>query len=269
MDTKNINFIEKFLENDYSDLKKSLEKLLKDYKRKEKENMILQQSKLAAMGEMMDAVAHQWKQPINIIQMQIDMLEYDFDDKIVDKKYVKELKENMFRNIKHMTNTLDEFRTFFRPNKNIEEFYVKEMIKKVLLLVKDEFMKNSITINLNVKDNYTLIGVENEFKHLVLNIINNSKDAFIENNIENRQIDIEVFSDESSCFLAMSDNAGGIPNDVINNIFKANFTTKGSGKGTGIGLYMSEQIAVKHNGKLTVQNIENGAKFIFQYIKEN
>jgi C4-dicarboxylate-specific signal transduction histidine kinase len=313
MDSKNIANIENFLDKDYPSLKVSLEKLLKDYKRKEnrlniiinqsdkqqqvllslneeldsyknelelkveeeiekrkeKDKIILQQSKLAAMGEMMDAVAHQWKQPINIINMQIDMLGYDFEDDLVNEKYVKQLQRDIFRNIKHMTNTLDEFRTFFRPNKDVEKFYVKDMVNKVLLLVKDEFIKNLITINLIVEDNYTLIGVENEFKHLILNIINNAKDAFIERNIKERQIDIEVKSTEKFYAINILDNAGGIPQDLISDIFKTNVTTKIGDKGTGIGLYMSEQIAVKHNGSLTVENIDHGSKFIFKCLKED
>ncbi|MDC0932461.1 HAMP domain-containing sensor histidine kinase [Arcobacteraceae bacterium] len=313
MDNKNIENIENFLDKDYPSLKISLEKLLKDYKRKEnrlniiinqsdkqqqvllslneeldsyknelekkveeeiekrkeKDKIILQQSKLAAMGEMMDAVAHQWKQPINIINMQIDMLGYDFEDDLVNEQYVKQLQNDIFRNIKHMTNTLDEFRTFFRPNKDVENFYVQDMVNKVLLLVKDEFIKNLITINLIVEDNYTLVGVENEFKHLILNIINNAKDAFIENQIKDRIIDIEIKSDDKFYTINIIDNAGGIPEHLIGDIFKANVTSKEGDKGTGIGLYMSEQIAVKHNGSLCVENIENGAKFIFRCLKKN
>jgi len=311
MINKNIENVENFLEKDYPSLKNSLEKLLKDYKRKEnrlntiinqsdkqqqvllslneeldgyknelekkveeeiekrksKEKILLQQSKLAAMGEMIDAVAHQWKQPINIISMQVDILGYDFEDGLVDKKYVEELQSDIFRNIKHMTDTLDEFRTFFRPNKDVAEFYVKDMVNKVLLLVKDEFIKNVIQIDLSVEDNYLLLGVENEFKHLVLNIINNAKDAFVERKIKNRCIKIEISSDDEFYYIHFSDNAGGIPLDVIGDIFKANITTKEEEKGTGIGLYMSEQIAVKNNGILSVENIENGAKFTFKCTK--
>ena len=305
---KTIQFIENFLTDDYNNLQSNLEKLLKDYKRKnnrldkiikqsdnqqkemlklheelneyknsleikveeeikkreEKEKMLLQQSKLAAMGEMMDAVAHQWKQPINIINMQVDMLEYDYDDKLVTKEYIVNFKQNIFEHIKHMTNTLNEFRTFFRPNKSMEEFEIAAMIEKVLLLVKDEFVKNNISINLNNKQNFSLIGIENEFKHLILNLINNAKDAFNDNNIKKRIIDINILSNKNTKRIEIIDNAGGIPKDVIDDIFKANVTTKAEDKGTGIGLYMSSQIAAKHNGVLYVENFKDGAKFIFE-----
>ncbi len=233
-------------------------------KREEKEKMLLQQSKLAAMGEMIDAVAHQWKQPINIINMQVDILGYDFDDKLVNKQYVEKFQENIFGHINHMTDTLNEFRTFFRPNKNVENFDITSMIKKVLLLVQDEFIKNNITIQLDDKQNFSLVGVENEFKHLILNIINNAKDAFNDNDIKDRKIDIVLLSDNSSKKIEIIDNAGGIPETLIADVFKANTTTKEEGKGTGIGLYMSSQIATKHNGTLKVENVQNGAKFVFE-----
>jgi len=232
-------------------------------KRKEKEKMLLQQSKLAAMGEMMDAVAHQWKQPINSIKMYIEMLGYDYEDNMVDQEYINNFQQRIFSQIDHIINTLNEFRSFFRPNKETKEFDVKEMVDKVLLLVKDEFLKNQITVKINEIKNFKINGVENEFKHLILNIINNAKDAFNDNNIKKRLIEINIISDDKENKIEIIDNAGGIPEHIIDNIFDANFTTKEEGKGTGIGLYMSKQIAQKHNGDLIVQNVENGAKFTF------
>ena len=302
-----IEYIEKFLDEDYVSLKTNLETLLKDNKRKskrldkillrsdkqqrqlmslnheldshkknleikveeeiqkrqEKEKMLLQQSKLASMGEMMDAVAHQWKQPIGIMSLQVEMLGYDFEDKLVDENYVKDFQAQLNHQIAHMTSTLSEFRSFFRPSKELEEFDVKEMIDKVLLLVKDEFMQYNIEIVVDDSQEFKLIGIENEFKHLIINIINNSKDAFLENNIENKKILINIVNNEEIEGLEIIDNAGGIPEHVIADIFKANVTTKEDGKGTGIGLYMSSQIAQKHNGTLSVVNVNKGAKFMF------
>lgn len=235
-------------------------------KRKVQEKMLIQQSKLAAMGEMMDAVAHQWKQPINIINMQVDMMGYDFEDGLITQEYVDKFQKKVSSQVTHMTSTLNEFRSFFRPNKEVEEFDVKNMVEKVLLLVKDEFVKNRVTINLNVMQNFTLTGVENEFKHLVLNIINNSKDAFNDNDRSDRVIDINIIQKDMSKSIEIIDNAGGIPAQVIDDIFKANVTTKAEGKGTGIGLYMSSQIAEKHNGSLNVVNVDDGAKFTFEQL---
>ena len=257
------------LNEELDNYKNHLEKKVEEEiaKREEKERMLFQQSKLAAMGEMMDAVAHQWKQPINIIKMQADMMGYDFEDGMIDGNYINEFQEKLMSQVDHMTNTLNEFRSFFRPNKGLEEFDVKNMVEKVLFLVKDEFMKNTIEVVINDDDNFTLNGIENEFKHLVLNIINNAKDAFNENNINDRKIFINIKQNDENKILEIIDNAGGIPEHVIEDIFKANVTTKEEGKGTGIGLYMSSQIATKHHGILSVQNVENGAKFIFEVKK--
>jgi len=236
-------------------------------KREEKEKMLLQQARLASMGEMMDAVAHQWKQPISTISLMVEMMGYDFEDDLIDDKYIQEYQKKIDTQIAHMLNTLNEFRTFFRPSKDATDFDIKKTIDKVLLLIKDEFMKNTIEIEVDASQNFSLFGVENEFKHLIINIINNSKDAFIENQTEARKISIKLLVDDKCKKLEISDNAGGIPENVIENIFKANVTTKAEGKGTGIGLYMSSQIAQKHNGTLSVENVKDGAKFIFATIK--
>ncbi|MFA6191671.1 MAG: HAMP domain-containing sensor histidine kinase [Sulfurimonas sp.] len=233
-------------------------------KREEKEKMLFQQSRLASMGEIIDAVAHQWKQPISIISMQVEMMSYDFKYGLVNENYVEEFQAKITNQIEHMMSTLNEFRTFFRPAKDAEDFDVKKMINKVLLLIKDEFIKNTIEIEVNETQNFILNGIENEFKHLIINIINNSKDAFNEHDTKNRKIIINILNDEKYQSIEIIDNAGGIPENIINDIFKANVTTKAEGKGTGIGLYMSSQIAQKHHGTLSVENSENGAKFIFR-----
>jgi len=223
--------------------------------------MLEQQSKMAAMGEMMDAVAHQWKQPLNALSMYGELLKDDFKDGVVDKKYVEEMLDGVSTQINHMTTTLSEFRNFFRPSKEIINFNLQKNINSVLFLVKDEFMKHSISLHVEVADSININANENEFKHLILNIINNAKDAFNENNIKDRWINIKAKDNNKIINIEIQDNAGGIPLDVIDKIFEANITTKENGKGTGIGLYMSAQIVEKMGGKLSVKNVENGACF--------
>jgi len=220
-----------------------------------------QQAKMAAMGEMMDAVAHQWKQPLNAISMMSDMLVDDFQNNLVDKAYIAELSSDTQTQIEHMINTLTEFRNFFRPKEVKESFGIKRSLSSVLILVNDEFIKNNINIHIQSEQEVLLYGIENEFKHLVLNIINNAKDAFNEREIKSRDIYINFTKNETEIALYISDTAGGIPPNVIDDIFKPEVTTKKEGQGTGIGLYMSTQIAEKLGGVLSVVNIENGAKF--------
>lgn len=233
-------------------------------KRINQEKILIQQSKLAAMGEMIDAIAHQWKQPLNIISMNADMLQYDFEDGRIDEKYVKAYIENFQKQIIHMLNTLENFRGFFRPSQIEHSFKISDVLESVFLLIKDEFLKNQIIFEKEIHEDFCLNGSCNEFIHLILNIINNSKDAFNEKQIENRKIYLRAFNEENSFKFEIEDNAGGIPGEILNEIFKANFTTKPEGKGTGIGLYISSQIAKKFKGSLSVENTDKGAKFVFQ-----
>jgi len=231
------------------------------------EKLLEQQSKMAAMGGMMDSVAHQWKQPLNAMSMYSEIIKSDFADGDVDEEYISQFRDNIQLQIRHMLTTLDEFRTFFRPNKEEETFRLIDVINSVLFLTKDEFMKNSISLEVLQSDNIELFGFKNEFKHLILNIINNAKDAFNENSIKNRVISISLISNDTTSRLEIKDNAGGVPTSVIDDIFKANVTTKEKGKGTGIGLFMSMQIANKHNAILSVHNEDGGACFVIEFGK--
>jgi len=240
-------------------------------KNKEKEKILMHQSRLASMGEMIDAIAHQWQQPIQLIKLRVGLLSHTFEHGIIDKSYMDKFEEKISINIDHMTTTINEFRTFFRPNKATKNFDIKNVIKKVLILIEDEFLNNKIIVNINVIENFYIIGVENEFKHLILNLLNNAKDAFNDNNIpfNNRKIDINITSKEDINSFEIIDNAGGIKKDLIEDIFNVNVTTKENKNGSGIGLYLSSQIAQKYNGILKVENVSNGVKFIYEQKGKN
>jgi len=220
-----------------------------------------QQAKMAAMGEMMDAVAHQWKQPLNALSMMSDMMLDDYKNGLINEAYIEELADDAQTQITHMVSTLNEFRNFFRPRQTKENFGVKRCIQSVMVLVNDEFIKNNIQVHLESDKEILLFGNENEFKHLILNIINNAKDAFNDNNIKERHIKISFYPKDDYNYIDIEDTAGGIPPHIIKDVFKPEVTSKAEGKGTGIGLYMSTQIAQKMGGTLTVKNINNGAKF--------
>jgi len=226
------------------------------------EKMLQQQAKMAAMGEMMDAVAHQWKQPLNALSMFGQLLQMDFEEGIVDKAYIDNLLNDTNEQIEHMITTLTEFRTFFRPDKEPEPFGLKRCIQTVTLLMKDELMRNQIEVHIENEKEILITGIENEFKHLILNIINNAKDAFNERERKNRAIYVRFYEEDGNIILQIEDNAGGIPDEIIKDIFKPNVTSKK--EGTGIGLYMSAQIAQKLNGQLYVANTERGAEFTLE-----
>ena len=229
--------------------------------RMQNERMMAQQAKHAALGEMMDAVAHQWKQPLNAITMLTDLLIIEHRQGSVDEAYLKEFKSDMWSQVDHLLTTLSEFRSFFRPDKAPETFKLKETINAVLLLVKDELMKHTVNVTLSCSDDIEINVIKNEFKHVLLNILNNAKDAFIENEIATREVKIDIMQDNEAVTIEVSDNAGGIPEHVLPDIFKANVTSKAEGKGTGIGLYMSKQIADKMSADLRAENRDGGALF--------
>jgi C4-dicarboxylate-specific signal transduction histidine kinase len=226
------------------------------------EKILQQQAKMAAMGEMMDAVAHQWKQPLNALSMYTQLLQSDFEDGLVDNSYINTLVHDVDEQIEHMISTLTEFRTFFRPDKEPEPFGLKRCIQTVMLLMKDELMRNQIEVHIESEKEILINGIENEFKHLILNIISNAKDAFIERERKHRAVYIRFYQQNGSIILKIEDNAGGIPDDIIKDIFKPNVTSKADG--TGIGLYMSAQIAQKLSGHLYVANTERGAEFTLE-----
>lgn len=230
-------------------------------KEKQQDKMLEQQSRLAAMGEMIDAIAHQWKQPLNAISMLSDMLKDDFDEDTIDKDYIEDFNTTVHGQIEHMISTLNEFRTFFRPSTKNEEFYIIDAVRSVQVLMKDELISQNTVLNVDVDETIKTFGNKNEYKHLLLNFFNNAIDAFNENGLSNRNIYVRCYEDDDHIFIEVEDNAGGIPDNVIKNIFKANYTTKPVGKGTGIGLYMSEQIAKKNHGVIQVHNSDIGAVF--------
>ena len=254
------------IESKLKELNDSLEdRIVKEsIRRVEQEKVLEQQTKMAAMGEMMDAVAHQWKQPLNAITMYEELLRSDFEEGIVDQEYIDNFLEGTMLQVHHMVKTLDEFRGFFRQEQNIKIFNIRKMIDSVLLLVQDEFMQNQITIEVFTDNSHLIKAQENDIKHLILNMINNSKDAFNEKGIKNRTITISSTVKDKYLNIYFKDNAGGIPKNIINEIFKPNVTTKASGKGTGIGLYLSMQIANKYQGTISAKNDSDGVIFTFK-----
>ena len=230
-------------------------------KRLAQEDILLEQSRLASIAEMIDAVAHQWLQPINILSMQIDLLNLETQkNKGVTQKRVASFREDTFLQIHHLTDSLENFRQFFKPIKKLQTFYVSSVLGSVLALMKDELEKYEIKIEVNTEEDFEIVGNENEFKHILINLINNSKYEFLQHKKSQRNIYINILGKEKK--IEVLDTAGGINDDIIKDVFKMNVTSKGD-EGTGIGLYMSQKIAHKHKGELSVENFNDGAKFTF------
>ncbi|MBF0567872.1 MAG: response regulator [Nitrospirae bacterium] len=233
-------------------------------KRRSGEQMLVQQSKMAAMGEMLGMIAHQWKQPLNAISATAQDLEDAFTHNQLDKEYLHSSVITIISQTDFMQRTADDFRNFLRPSKEKVRFNVRDAVEEVISMFSPYFTKNGIALKLWLKgDDFTVTGYPNEFKQVVLNLISNSKDAILsrkDKGTENK-IDITVSKDDRIT-ITIRDTGGGIPEGIIGRIFDPYFTTKPPDKGTGIGLYMSRTIIETNMGwQLSVSNVEGGAEF--------
>ncbi len=226
--------------------------------------LLIQQSKLAEMGAMIGAIAHQWKQPLNAIWLmtQDAKMTYDYGD--MTPEFMAKFKQNMGEQIKFMSQTVEDFRNFYKPSVNQTIFSVKEAIDSVLNLLASQLAKDSIEFRVSSADFIYVCGLESEFKQVILNIVNNAKDAIKQNSIKRGVIDINVREDGASAIISISDNAGGIDEHLLRSgkIFEPYNTTKGE-NGTGIGMSLSKTIIEqKMHGKLEAENTEYGARFV-------
>jgi signal transduction histidine kinase len=232
---------------------------------RKKDKLLEQQSKLASMGEMVGNIAHQWRQPLNALAGNIQFLKEDYEDGIIDEAFLDDyIKQNM-EFINFMSKTIDDFRDFFKTGKIKEPFNILESIDKPLNIVRGQFKLLNIHLDIRGED-FVINGIESEFQQVVLNIVNNAKDALLENKISNGLIIIKSIMKDNIGILTIQDNAGGIPTDIIDRVFEPYFTTKEEGKGTGIGLYMSKSIIENNmDAKLIVKNEGDGAKFEIKF----
>jgi len=230
---------------------------------REKDKLLMQQTKMASMGEMIDAIAHQWKQPLNALGIYSDLLKGDFKDNQVDDEYINNFTDDIQKQISHMVDTLAEFRNFFKPDNNAQRINLRSIFDIISLLLKDELLKCNIQLKYQCADDITLFANKNDIKHLFINLIVNAKDEMVKQEIDSRDrvVEIEcIDSNDDNVMIRVKDNGKGIPVDAMESIFKPHFTTKGEEGGTGVGLYMCKQITDKYSGTISVHN-EIGAVF--------
>jgi len=226
-----------------------------------KDKILQEQSKLAAMGEMVGSIAHQWRQPLNSLNINIENLDDDYADGLIDAKFIDDFIDKQTHTIQFMSHTIDDFRNFFRVEKVKKVFSIKEAIQSIISIQSAQFKNNNISVELQGED-FKLNTIESEFKQTILNLISNSKDAIVKNNISYGKIKFLLENNS----LVISDNAGGIPEDILDRIFEPYFTTKEQGKGTGMGLYMSKMIIEQNiRGILNVVNLKDGAAFTITF----
>ncbi len=222
---------------------------------KEKENLLIHQSKMAAMGEMIGNIAHQWRQPLSVITTISTgmMLAKEMNIKDDKEDQIQQL-NSINDNAQYLSQTIDDFRNFFKPNKDIKEFNLKESYEKTFRLISAKFKNLEIDIIENLQD-INVLGLENELMQVIMNLMNNAKDALDTNDNRRKLIFVDILDDDKRVYFNITDNAGGVPENIIDRIFEPYFTTKHKADGTGIGLYMSLELVSKHmNGDLEVKN---------------
>ena len=224
----------------------------------EKEKLLIQQSKMATMGEMIGSIAHQWKQPLSIISMSNGLLK--INSEIKDFSTPQDI-TNAIKNIDHsvhnLSQTIDDFKNFFNPNKEKVVFNILDAFEDTFKLINSQFKNNDIEIVQNIKK-IELLGYKNELLQVLINLLKNSNEELIKKpNSMKKYIFISVDKDENKIIIKIKDNADGIPSDIINKVFDAYFTTKEKCGGTGIGLYICKQIIeTSMQGEISVSNVK-------------
>lgn len=229
---------------------------------RQKELLLIQQSRHAAMGEMIGNIAHQWRQPLNTLGLFTQRLGLFYDSPDFTKDFLDTSVAKSMEIIQYMSRTIDDFRSFFSTERERVAFRVDEVLSRALSLVEAGFKECMIRVERNESENVTIYGFPNEYAQVLLNILINAKDVILERNTVSPRVSITVSNENGVAVVTIADNAGGIPEDIMDNVFDPYFTTKGPQRGTGVGLFMSRTIIETNmGGSLTVRNTAEGAEF--------
>ncbi len=233
------------------------------FEKKEKEKMYVHQNKLASMGEMINNIAHQWRQPLSHLSYINMNLQLASDDNDLSKKYLDEKLEESNNQLDFMSKTIDNFKDFYKLSKIKEEFFISMAVQKAIDIIHPSLVSSNIKMKYIIKSDKKIRAIENEYSQVVLNLLKNAKDALVIKAIKNAVITIEVDTRQNKSFVSVNDNAGGINSSIIEKVFEPYFTTKENS--SGIGLYMSKMIIETHfRGTLSVSNDLEGARFCIE-----
>lgn len=227
---------------------------------REKDHIMLAQSRQASMGEMLGNIAHQWRQPLNNLAVLIQNLPGSYSVGKLDEEYLQHFEEKGMGLIQYMAQTIDDFRNFFKPDKEKMYFPIEESVRKAVALVEQSLKDSEISLKLDLETGLTVEGFPNEFGQVLLILLQNAKDVLQERKVLNPTISVLSRNRDGKAEVTVEDNAGGIPPELMGRVFEPYFTTKKNG--TGIGLYMSKLIIEKNmGGSITMRNDQAGAVF--------
>lgn len=234
-------------------------------KNRQKDQVMLHQARLAEMGEMIGYIAHQWRQPLNVV----GLLCQEHYDHYCNGELSRDIMESgttkILDQLEFMSQTIDDFRDFFRPDKSKSRFSIRHAIETTLSLVGAAMEKNNIRVQVQCDATPEVEGYPKEYAQVLLNIINNARDAIIDNRVADPRIHIRVYTDHGKAVVSIHDNGGGIPDEIIEKMYYPYFSTKQEGHGTGLGLYMSKMIIERNmGGKIWARNRDGGAEFFVE-----
>ncbi|MBS4097009.1 MAG: PAS domain S-box protein [Sulfuricella sp.] len=250
-------------EQSLTEINRNLENRVRDEvaKNREKDHLLIQQSRLAAMGEMVHNIAHQWRQPLNTVNLILANIQDAYHYGELDDVTMAQSVADGNRLIQKMSTTIDDFRNFFRPDREKKTFDLAEALREALSLLDASLRNHHIEVTLDEADKLEVLGYENEYAQVLLNLLNNAKEAILAHKVEHGLIAIRIERDGDAAKVTIRDNGGGIPPEVMAQIFEPYFSTKEMG--TGIGLYMSKMIIEKSmGGRIAVGNSDGGAEFV-------
>jgi len=255
----NLSFKTQQLEEINQSLEIRVQKTVLDLR--QRDQVLLQQNRLAIMGDMINNIAHQWRQPLNTLGLHLQLLPSAFKHGGLNKEYLDKYVNDSMLIIDHMAKTIDDFSCFFKPDKKREIFNANQSVDRAIQLIKASYDYNNIKLVVNYMNEPMIHGYSNEYSQVILNILCNAKDALLTNKPDNPLVIITTKVEDGRAVVTISDNAGGIPDEILYKVFDPFFSTKGA-HGTGIGLSMSKYIIERNmNGLLNVCNNKVGAEF--------
>ncbi len=232
--------------------------------RKEKETLLIRQNKDAEIGQMVGIIAHQWKQPLHYLNLLIEDLGMEYDYQSLSKEYIEDFIQKGTEKVNFLSQTMQNFLNFYKSGSESKHFSAYKLGQKVTAFLQEPFASLGITIDINVQKDFMLFGIENEFQQVILNLINNAKEAFETKKIKEAKININISSNDDEGLIVVKDNAQGIPKSILDNIFDLEYTTKKNG--SGIGLYLVKKIVTQRlNGTVHAENEDEGAKFTLKF----
>ena len=223
---------------------------------KQRERLLLQQSKIASLSEMLSNIAHQWRQPLSFISTAVTGLKIQKEYNQLDEELFFKTIDEIEDKTQYLSKIINDFQNYLNGEKTIKEFDLSKCINQVLNILNDSFLENRIKITNNSTNKLTIISNENELNQALIYILNNAKDALVEKNIEDKNIEINTYLKNTDyAIIEIIDNAGGIDNKIIDKVFEPYFTTKHKSQGTGLGLYMTHKIITQNlKGNIDIQN---------------